>query len=256
MKNRRIIFTLSSTVSVLSSFSVLSAKCGSKDEVNETSNTAKFKVLVSENTDKNKEADNKAKESSAAPIFSEKYDQILEKFKNALKLLKESHKDNEKVNKIDEIISSITVKQPYKLEQAFKLLTSLFADEIKKPDSFVPTKVPKSLYILKEFVKNKRIFIKVYKDRNYIGGNIYRAIEKYSDSFKKMFFALHSNKLLDIVTVHPNDFKGIKSTHASGTNIKLKKGKLTLEFQIGSLLEESTDLPLASEEIFEIDIEK
>ncbi|UUM25683.1 hypothetical protein NQV05_00820 [Mycoplasmopsis agalactiae] len=187
MKNRRIIFTLSSTVSVLSSFSILSAKCGSKDEVNETSNTAKFKVLVSENTDKNKEADNKAKESSVAPIFSEKYDQILEKFKNALKLLKESHKDNEKVNKIDEIISSIAVKQPYKLEQAFKLLTSLFADEIKKPDSFVPTKVPKSLYIFKEFVKNKRIFIKVYKDRNYIGGNIYRAIEKYSDSLKRCF---------------------------------------------------------------------
>lgn len=91
-------------------------------------------------------------------------------------------------------------------------------------------KVLKSFYIFKEFVKNKRIFIKVYKDRNYIGGNIYRVIEKYLDSFKKMFFVFYSNKFLDIVIVYFNDFKGIKLIYVLGINIKLKNGKLILEF--------------------------
>lgn len=54
MKNRRIIFILSSIVSVLSLFLILFVKCGSKDEVNEISNIVKFKVLVFENIDKNK----------------------------------------------------------------------------------------------------------------------------------------------------------------------------------------------------------
>lgn len=74
MKNRRIIFILSSIVSVLSLFLVLFVKCGSKDEVNEISNIVKFKVLVFENIDKNKEVDNKVKESFVVLIFSEKYD--------------------------------------------------------------------------------------------------------------------------------------------------------------------------------------
>ncbi|MCE6056955.1 hypothetical protein [Mycoplasmopsis agalactiae] len=39
-------------------------------------------------------------------------------------------------------------------------------------------------------------------------------------------------------------------------NVKLKDGKLFLEFKIGSMLEDSTDLPLASDEIFEVAIEK
>lgn len=74
MKNRRIIFILSSIVSVLSFFLVLFVKCGSKDEVNEISNIVKFKVLVFENIDKNKEVDNKVKENFVVLIFSEKYD--------------------------------------------------------------------------------------------------------------------------------------------------------------------------------------
>lgn len=75
MKNRRIIFILSSIVSVLSLFLVLFVKCGSKDEVNEISNIVKFKVLVFENIDKNKKVDdNKVKENFAVLIFSEKYD--------------------------------------------------------------------------------------------------------------------------------------------------------------------------------------
>ncbi|WP_036433317.1 hypothetical protein [Mycoplasmopsis agalactiae] len=65
MKNKRIILTLSSAISVLSSFSVLSVKCGSKDEINETSNDGKFKILVSEDPDVNKNKEvNKASENS------------------------------------------------------------------------------------------------------------------------------------------------------------------------------------------------
>nr|WP_307925744.1 hypothetical protein [Mycoplasmopsis bovis] len=42
----------------------------------------------------------------------------------------------------------------------------------------------------------------------------------------------------------------------SGTNVKLKNRKLFLEFQIGSMLGDSADLPLVSDEIFEVAIEK
>lgn len=45
-----------------------------------------------------------------------------------------------------------------------------------------------------------------------------------------MFFVFYSNKFLDIVIVYFNDFKGIKLIHVSGINIKLKNGKLILEF--------------------------
>lgn len=45
-----------------------------------------------------------------------------------------------------------------------------------------------------------------------------------------MFFVFYSNKFLDIVIVYFNDFKGIKLIYVLGINIKLKNGKLILEF--------------------------
>lgn len=90
------------------------------------------------NFDKNES--NKTGEDSrkvAYPIFKEKYAVILGRFQKALVSLKDF--DNKGVKEISNIISSIQGEQPEKLEQAFKKLIKLFAEEIKKEESFKPT---------------------------------------------------------------------------------------------------------------------
>ncbi|SBO45460.1 hypothetical protein MBOVJF4428_00494 [Mycoplasmopsis agalactiae] len=243
-------------ISSIALLPIIAAKCGVEETAKD--DKPKAKKATEKTTNSDKDESKKTGEDShkiASPIFKEKYAVILGRFQKALESLKDF--DNVSVKEISGIISSIQGEQPEKLERAFKKLINLFAEEIRKEGSFKPTKDKNHLKLLREFIKHKRIYVKAYalSNKKHIGGNVYKAAE-YSDNFAKLFIALNNNKLLDLVTVHPNEHKNVKSKHASGTNVKLKDGKLFLEFKIGSMLEDSTDLPLASDEIFEVAIEK
>ncbi|TKA59132.1 hypothetical protein MBOVa_5640 [Mycoplasmopsis bovis 8790] len=243
-------------ISSIALLPIIAAKCG--DEETTKDDKPKAKEATEKITNSDKDETKKTGENSqkiASPIFKEKYAVIFGRFQKALDSLKDF--DNASVKEISSIISSIQGEQPEKLEEAFKKLIKLFAEEIKKEGSFKPTTNRDYHKLLRGFIANKRIYVKAYASNNkkHIGGNVYKAAE-YSDNFAKLFIALNNNKLLDLVTVHPNEHKNVKSKHASGTNVKLKEGKLFLEFQIGSMLEDSTDLPLVSDEIFEVALEK
>ncbi|MGN3914936.1 hypothetical protein [Mycoplasmopsis bovis] len=110
---------------------MIDAKCSIEENAKEDKSKAKATSEKITNFDKNES--NKTGEDSrkvAYPIFKEKYAVILGRFQKALVSLKDF--DNEGVKEISNIISSIQGEQPEKLEQAFKKLIKLFAEEIKK----------------------------------------------------------------------------------------------------------------------------
>lgn len=136
-------------------------------------------------------------------------------------------------------------------------MINLFVEEIRKEGSFKFIKDKNYLKFLREFIKYKRIYVKVYvlSNKKYIGGNVYKVVE-YLDNFVKLFIVFNNNKFLDLVIVYLNEYKNVKLKYVSGINVKLKDGKLFLEFKIGLMLEDLIDLLLVLDEIFEVVIEK
>ncbi|WP_029513362.1 hypothetical protein [Mycoplasmopsis primatum] len=198
-------------------------------------------------------------------FYDEKYEEYVKQIKSAFAKITQDniYKDDAELKNINSAVEKLAdAKSPAavkELEKVHKQIIDFFIKEAKKDTNIIKTNDADVIEKAKEAVKNSNIFLQVYTSpsKKYIGRSAFQ-VATLSDEFAKLLNVLNYKKVIDIVTVYENEFKGEKEEHAHGANAQVKDGKYSIIFQIGIplLKAEKIGIPLASDEIITIEFEK